>query len=290
MVVRKLYFVADHFARHNAKYANGGAELDNETFLRWAEKKGYDFTLLRSNDLHVEDIDPEGNYLVANFYEASDPVLQAIQNIGRYSIWEHDHKYCIKPDRDPSPYRDFVVPAKYLRWVPFYQGASKIFAFSNLHADVVKRNIKAPVEPLGTCFWTDDNFKLLQELSIRPKNNTWAIINSGHPIKNTKGSIETAQRLGLNFNLIQPAEYTNFLTELSQYMGLVFMPLHLETFSRLVAEAMMMKVKVITDTSLLGCTSEPWYLRNSGASLINILQEKRDKALESLLGSVIKWN
>lgn len=289
-MVRKLYFVADHFARHNAKYANGGAELDNETFLKWAEKKGYDFTLLRSNDLHVQDIDPEGNYLVANFYEASDPVLKAIQDTNRYSIWEHDHKYCITPDRDPSPYPNFIVPKEQLRFVNFYKGASKVFGFSNQHADVISRNLAIPVDPLGTCFWTDADLDLCKKLSERPKNKTWAVIVSGHPIKNTKGSIETAKQLGLSFNLIQPAEYTNFLTDLSQYMGLVFMPLHLETFSRLVVEAYMMKLHVITDMKLLGACSESWYMKKSGTELIELLRKKRDIAMESLLESVIRWN
>lgn len=287
MAIKKLYFVADHFARHKGRYANGGAEQDNETFLVWAEKQGYNFNLIRSEEFKADQVDPEGIYLIANFYEAPDTTLEALRTKANYTIWEHDHKYCIKPDRDPSPYNDFVVPAEYLRWIPFYQGAKKIFGFSNLHADVVSRNIKMPVEPLGTCFWTNDNFKLLKELSTRPKSNKWAILNSDQGIKNTRGSIETAQRLGMPFELIETAGYVSFLTRLSSYHGLIFMPLHLETFSRLVAEAMMMKVQVITDTTLLGLASEPWYLKKFGSVLIDILQEKRDKALQSLLNSVL---
>ena len=82
---------------------------------------------------------------------------------------------------------------------------------------------------------------------------------------------------GIDFDIIKNPDYECFLQTLSEYSGLAFHPSTPETCCRLVLEAKMMGLNVITN-SLIGASYEPWYKHN-GIDLINSMRGKKDDLL-----------
>ena len=76
-----------------------------------------------------------------------------------------------------------------------------------------------------------------------------------------------------DFQLIQSSNYEEFLTFLSNNDKFIFLPKTPETLSRVVVEARMMGLKVITNKNV-GAIYEPWF-NLKGEELINIMIDKR---------------
>ena len=77
-----------------------------------------------------------------------------------------------------------------------------------------------------------------------------------NPTKNYHTTVEYCQSKGIEYGEIQPAGQQEFLTQMSQYKRLLFIPTVLETFSRLCAEAKMLNLDVMTNKSMIGFFSE----------------------------------
>jgi purine nucleoside phosphorylase len=86
-------------------------------------------------------------------------------------------------------------------------------------------------------------------------------------------------------DLIPSLAYKDFLTRLGKSKKFVFLPKTPETLSRIVVEARMMGLSVITN-NLVGATKEEWFSLK-GIELINIMTEKR-KQIPDLVEAVLK--
>ena len=73
------------------------------------------------------------------------------------------------------------------------------------------------------------------------------------------------------------------LEKLSHYRGLVFFPQVLETFSRISAEAKMLNCEILTTPNMLGFGSEEEIFYLNGRNLIDIIRQRKNKALELFL-------
>ncbi len=69
-----------------------------------------------------------------------------------------------------------------------------------------------------------------------------------------------------------------FLKNLSKNKNLIFFPRTPETFSRIVVEARMMNMGLVTN-NLIGATKEPWF-KKKGLELIDVFIEKRKEIAE----------
>jgi hypothetical protein len=83
--------------------------------------------------------------------------------------------------------------------------------------------------------------------------------------------------------LIASRNYIEFLSRLSAHKALVFFPKTPETLSRVVVEARMMGMGVITN-NMIGATSEPWYSLK-GQELIDIFHGKREEIPKRVLAA-----
>jgi hypothetical protein len=101
----------------------------------------------------------------------------------------------------------------------------------------------------------------------------------GH--KNTDGAIRYCIQKGYKYDLILPCSQPVFLARISENDKFVFFPLTPETLSRIVVEARMMGMKVITNKRL-GAPSEPWF-KLKGNDLVEFMFEKRNKILNDVL-------
>jgi hypothetical protein len=108
-------------------------------------------------------------------------------------------------------------------------------------------------------------------------------MDNDNPIKKKYQCIEYCKKNGINYELIKDKDNKEFLKKLNEYEGLVFMTAHLETCCRIVVEAKMLGLKVITQKKLIGAASEDWYFL-SGKELVSEMQNISNKSVEKFLG------
>ena len=145
---------------------------------------------------------------------------------------------------------------------------------SSFHANIVKKNLNLDnIVSVGGNLWSDDILAFLKEVSARPKNDKCAVMVSNNWHKNTAGSIAYCEKHNLEFELVPTAPYKEFLSKLGENKKLVFFPQTPETLSRIVVEARMMGMSVITNNQV-GATQEEWF-KYKGVALVNVMKNKK---------------
>ncbi len=100
-----------------------------------------------------------------------------------------------------------------------------------------------------------------------------------NPTKNYINTVQYCKKLNLDYGEIQSNDYYDFLTQMSEYKRFLFIPVVLETYSRICAEAKMMNLEVMTKKKMIGFFSEP-YSSLEGTELIDYIKQKNKEALE----------
>ena len=105
-------------------------------------------------------------------------------------------------------------------------------------------------------------------------------MESSNPIKNTTDAVTYCKIKKIDYELIPPQKYKEFLTSLSKNNTLVFFPKTAETLSRIVVEARMMGMTTITN-KLVGALSENWF-EVKGVQLVAVMREKRKTIIDTI--------
>ena len=125
-------------------------------------------------------------------------------------------------------------------------------------------------------FWSTDQLNRLMGLGASPKNGKTVIIDSPYPQKGVAEAIEKCESEGWKYDIISDPDNNSFLSKLSSYSRLVFLPSTPETLCRVVVEAKMMNLEVVTN-ELIGAAYEPWY-KKEGNELISHMREFKNTA------------
>ena len=268
----KVAFVSDFFDNQLL----GGAELNDGVLIRHLKKK-FSVKSIKSTDCKKSDLEGSDFVIVSNFVGLHPELRQFIVSNKPYIIYEHDHKYV--SNRDPSKFKDFVIPQEYLVNQDFYAQAKKVICLSSSQVDIIEKNLKiSNLENISCSLWSAERLDLLEGLSKTVKNDKFAVMNSSNPIKNTKLAQQVCVKNNLKYDLIKSDDQVEFLNILSSYKGLVFIPGVLESLSRLVTEAKMMNCKILTTPKMLGAAYEDWF-DLSGEELIGVIRKNVNSAL-----------
>ena len=103
--------------------------------------------------------------------------------------------------------------------------------------------------------------------------------------KNTDGAITACRENNWEYNLIPPCQYEEFLRKLGKNEKFIFLPKTPETLSRIVVEARMMGMSVITN-KLVGATKEDWFSLK-GSKLIELMTNKRQEIPNMIEGILL---
>tara|TARA_R110000744_G_scaffold99591_7_gene192141 strand:- start:7869 stop:8714 length:846 start_codon:yes stop_codon:yes gene_type:complete len=269
-----VVFIADFFADQ----INGGGELNNEILIQLLVEKGYSVKKINSNLVNIDFLKNrnKSKFIIANFVNLFPDCKQYIQADCDYTIYEHDHKYLL--NRDPAEFKDYLAPPEQIINKLFYKNSKSVFCQSNFHSDIVSKNLKIDnIVSLGGNLWSIDALNVMREHSTKEKKDRCSIMDSTIKHKNTSGAIKYCRKKGYEYDLILPCSPNNFLNNISRNDKLVFFPLTPETLSRIVVEARMMGMKVITNKRL-GAVSESWFSMK-GEPLIDYMIEKRTEIL-----------
>jgi hypothetical protein len=280
----KIVFIADFFVDE----VPGGGELNNEEFISLLNKtKNYynEVLKIKSSDVSTGFLQEHRdlNFIVSNFINLRPESKEFIENNCKYVIYEHDHKYLI--NRNPATYKNFQAPPEAIVNLNFYKNAQAVLCQSNFHADVVKKNLNLNnIISLGGNLWDVKALEKMEEYSLKSKKQNCSIMKSPISHKNTIGAVNYCVKQNIPFELIEPCPYYDFLDRISNNDTFAFFPQTPETLSRVVVEARMMGMKVITN-SLVGASKEPWF-ELKGKELVEKMTDKRKDILNTVLGTL----
>ena len=106
-------------------------------------------------------------------------------------------------------------------------------------------------------------------------------MESSNPIKTTTDAVTYCKIKKIDYELIPPQKYKEDLTSISKNNTLGFFPKTAETLSRIVVEARMMGMRVVTN-KLVGATKEEWF-KLKGEDLISAMGNKRDEIVNNVI-------
>ena len=274
----KIIFIADFFVDQ----VLGGGELNNEELVRILHNEYHQIEKINSHLVtprFIED-NKDSHFIVANFVNLSPNARNALYG-KKYLIYEHDHKYLIT--RDPSAFDAYEAPPEAIINEKFYQSAKAVLCQSQFHLDIIYKNLKIKnLINLSGNLWSEHSLNLIEECSKVAKNQTCAVFKFDIPHKNTREAVMYCEYTKKPFNLIASNNYADFLKQMSINDTFVFFPKTPETLSRVIVEARMMGLSIITNKSVVA-TREEWY-QLKGADLINKVREMRTTIPEIVLG------
>jgi hypothetical protein len=277
-----VVFVADSFYEQGI---HGGAEVCNKNLIELLESK-YNWEFIKINSSFVDFAFIEQNktkiFVIANFMLLDRKVINFLssQKEIKYIVYEHDHKYV--STNDPSKFAEMLIPPEYVINREFYENALCVFVQSKLHGQIIEKNLLLTnIINLSGNVWSPKQIELLKQKrdkisTIQKKRNLYSILQSNNRNKGMYKSIKACEKNGWDYELIPPADYEQFLTQLLYIDKLLFTPEWVETFSRVCVEAKILDCTVITN-KLVGCFSEQWVTNNTGQQLLEEVEKCSDR-------------
>lgn len=272
-------FISDFFVED----VNGGAEFCDAALLEEL-RKNHDVVQIRSHEVTTSFLKVTSNnkIIISNFINLQSDVKQFIQQNCDYILYEHDHKYLTT--RDPSFFKDYKAPSNQIINQEFYNNAIAVVCQSQLHGDVVSKNLPfANVVVAHFSLWLDEQLKYLETMKQHDKkeeDKRWFVLDSKISHKNTHGSIDYCKKHNLAYHLTS-GDWNDIVSQFMVSKGLVFFPQTLETMSRIVVEARMLGCKVICSQNI-GAVHEDWF-NLKGQELIDLHRQKKTEICQMVV-------
>lgn len=272
----KVIYISDFFVSQ----VLGGGELNDEILLSELEKRGVEVIKINSNLVSSDSLKDGDKVIVSNFVNLSEEAKDKLMSGCHYVIYEHDHKYL--KNRNPAQFKDFIAPSSAIINKNFYENANVVFCQSSFHEKIVVKNLnlKNTFNVSGN-LWSRKALTIMKSLLGEKKNDCYSILKSQNPHKNTMDALSYCELKGYNHELISSTDYDDFLKKLSNNDKFLFLPKTPETLSRIIVEARMMGVKVITNKNV-GASYEDWF-RLSSEEIINLMDKKRGFICEKVM-------
>ena len=263
-----------------------GAQLTDQAMLHHLGLA--DIKQIRSKELST--IDTDTFYILSSFFHLRDSCKFALQTYGNYIIFEHDHGYI--QSRNPFMVEvngqwidnpDGLVLESQQINILLYQKAKAVICLTQWHQDQLARNLKANLENIGGASWLTPSLDTIDEIREgTPKKwdncffNDDAVIklpngqsfNQGQNIKNKKGAMQYCIDNHLRYRFLPRInDNKKFMSVMAKFETFIFFPHIPETCSRILTEAKMLGLEVITNDNS-GAYHEPWFTLN-GKNLTN---------------------
>ena len=274
----KIYFVADVFAED----IQGGGELNNEEAIDLLYKRGFSVEKKRTTEITRDFIEEnkESKFIIGNFIGLSEECKKKFSERTSYLIYEHDHKYLLT--RDPSGFQNYVAPKNQVINRDFYKKASGVLCQSKLHKEVAFRNLEIDnIHNLGGNLWSDEILDFLTDLEKKTKAEKYSIWSSTNPIKNTSEVLTYCSANKIPYDLVGNLPYKEFLSRLTDNSTFIFLPKTLETLCRVIVEARIAGMRIVTNKNV-GATSEEWF-QLKGLALADRMREKKIEIVDTIV-------
>ena len=265
---KKIIYISDFFVGEIL----GGAELSDNVVINYLTAEGYEVQKIKSRRFSPNFVDGEF-FVISNFSLLSETNKQYfIKDLkGKYIIIERDQKYV--RSRNTANYKDYVAPQSQVVNREFYENAKKVFCLTSKQMEIMKRHIDLKnVESLGCTQFSKEQLQILEDnIGNEKKSNQqiYAIVSG----KRSGQAVALCQSEGLKYDVLNKMPYKDFIGCLSRYDGIVFFSHAFESCCRLLIEARILNLKIITDDKN-GCTYEPWFNQYKGEELLRFIKTK----------------
>ena len=266
----KILYIADYL------HGLGGGELNDKELVGLLLEKGHDVILKECHKINKDFlIQPDiktRNLIISNFKHLKEEQIGYLIKNFTYIIYEHDHKYL--ENRNPAEFKNYLAPKEKIINLEFYKNAKAIICQSTFHKEIVKKNLELNnIHSVGGNLWSLEMLDVLRQYSKREKKDRCSVVNFIVAHKNTEEAIRYCMHKKMDYELINRAPPLKFLKGMGVNKKLVFFPKTPETLCRLIVEARMMGMTVITN-GCVGATKEEWF-KLKGGPLIDLMKEKR---------------
>lgn len=281
--VSKVVFVADFFKED----VTAGAELHDDVVIQHFKK--CDLLLERKKCSLLTEEYIKANidkvWFIGNFVSLTNSLKQLLINECKYILYEHDYKFL--SNRNPIMFKDFTAGKPWIHNLDFYQSAKRVICLSQYQRSIYERNLTlSNLVNIHCSMWSDEDLDFMKTLiNIKKKSGLFAVISSHNPIKRTADAIKYCENNGLAYELISSQNYYDFLSQLAQYEGLVFMTGHPEPTPRVAIEAKILNCKFIAQKNLIGVAHED-YFHLTGIAMIKKVRALRDDACEDIVNFI----
>jgi glycosyltransferase involved in cell wall biosynthesis len=266
--MKRVIWIADVYAAQSA----GGAELVNEVMIGGLESLGWTVERTYSSQITPEYIreNLDSKFVVGHFLQLNRPSFQTLIDEADYILYEHDHKYVVT--RDPSVFPDYLAPWRAIVNSMLYRNAKAVLCQSNLHAQVVRKNLMlSNIVDMNCSLWSEHELSVLKENCDVEKNNKAFVLNSNNPIKGTAAAVAWCQANKVDYDLHGPLEHEELMKTMAKYEKVVFFPQTLESFNRFVVEARALNCQLVTNEKN-GATHQEWFGTLKGDALIQYIE------------------
>ena len=266
--MKKVIFVADLFIEDFL----GGAELSTEVLIEDLRARGLDIEKVRSRDFSPKYLNE--NLVISNFAGLSQYNIDNITSNSNYLIIERDQKYV--KTRNLTYYENFIAPKSEIINRDFYKNAKSVLCLTSKHTELTKANLELEnIYNLGCTHFSENQLKMIESEIKENKNGKYVVVNGKLDYK----AVEYCKLSGLKYDHLERMEYPSLISTMSNYTGIVFMSHHFESFCRLLVEAKILGLKVITGNRS-GCTYEPWFRKHSGKNMSNFIRKKVKESID----------
>ena len=263
--MERVVFVCDNFAD---KFI-GGAELSLQAHI---DTCPFPFTLVKSAEFNPKKFNPKKDLLVfGNYANLDREHFGDIATRFKYVIEECDYKYC--KYRSSHKHRameskdcDCHLTAYGLDIFAFMRGAAWMFWKSERQRYEYTRLFGDPAgvwpdEFGGTIVggvFSDEILDYILSLKETPKQDRAFVLYSGSWIKGYNNAATYCRTNGLKQHTVGNIPYRDCLKEMATCSTLVYLPNGFDVSCRMVTEAKILGLKIITN-NLVQHVTEPWF-------------------------------
>ncbi len=266
----KVIWVSDFYTEDLP--GGAGAELSNEALL---ENTPLEVFKIRSKDITM-DLLEKGHqkfWVFTNFTQMDFKLIPSIIANMKYSIVEYDFKYCryrlkqlhMEAEKTVCNCHN-EVHGKLIS--SFYHGAKTLYWMSQIQMDEYFEYfpfLKEKSNVLLSSIFDKKTLALLKQLILNQKeedfNDSAVILGSNSWIKNTQGSINYCDRKNIKHEVVQGLKYEDLLIKLSKTKYGIFMPLGMDSCSRLSIEMALLCKEVVFNDNVIQ-KDEEWMSGN----------------------------
>tara|TARA_R110002074_G_scaffold398768_1_gene591040 strand:+ start:26 stop:901 length:876 start_codon:yes stop_codon:yes gene_type:complete len=267
-IPKKVIFLADFFIDD----VLGGAELSTEVTIDYLIARGYDIQKVRCSDFN-QNLTKE-KLVITNFANLSEHHKNLITNNSNYIIIERDQKYV--KNRNLTVYENFIAPKSEIVNREFYRMAQSVLCLTSKHTEITIENLDLEnIHNLGSTQFSEEQLGMIESNITEQKNGKYAVVSG----KLDTYAVEHCKNNNIEYDHIPRMGYSELMSTLSKYTGLVFMSHHFESFCRLLVEAKILGLKIVTDNRS-GVTYEDWFKVNSGKQMSNLIRKNVKKSID----------
>lgn len=271
-----IIFLSDFFVEDIL----GGAELSTEVVIEDLTKRGYKIKKVRCIDFNNSLLNKK--LVITNFASLSEYHKQLISINSNYIIIERDQKFV--RSRNLTSYKNFIAPNSEIVNREFYRNAKSVLCLTSKHTELTRINLGlSNIIDIGSTHFSERQIKMIESNITDSNNGRYAIVDG----KKSDIAIKFCQKNNIDYDLIPRQDYPDLMKTLSNYIGLVFFSHHFESFCRLLVEAKILGLKIITDNRS-GCTYEPWFNKYNGLGLSNIVRKNVERSINIVADEILK--